>query len=637
MLPLNRKLIHTGIILLAGLFCSTISLGQDDPVEQAPVPAQTQLQTQVAAPASDASSDAPRASSLESTEASSESSTEASSEPVPWSKKVDGWFAKYLVTPLVYVLWFSVYKDVPFIVVWLLGGGIYLTLRMGFINLRGFWHAIQLTRGVYDDPEDVGEVSHFQALSAALSATVGLGNIGGVAVAIGLGGPGAAFWIFLVGFVGMSTKFAECTLGQMYRTADSTGHALGGPMRYLRLGLKEIGLRRLGVVLSTLFAILCIGASFGGGNAYQVSQSLSAIKTDFPVLQSHPWIYGLAMAVAVGAVIIGGIQSIGRVASRIVPLMCFAYVSASLWILFQNVHLLGDAMQLIWDSAFEPYAPLAGGTTAVIVMGIKRAVFSNEAGVGSAAIAHSAAKTNEPVSEGIVALLEPFIDTMVVCSITALVIIVSGTYNAGNIKPADAKDVVASELRTAQSDSAGDTKLADEADVIESKADHESFAFTTLHSPETVVSAVSGASDGQTPLDEQAEAARIRLAELIKNEEGAAITLVAFRSSGYHWFGYVLYVAVVLFAFSTCISWSYYGERCCVSLLGAAWSVPYKLLYITFTFLGSVVTAKNILEFSDLMILSMALPNLLGVFLLSGVVSRALKEYWGKYKSDSLR
>ncbi|WP_417739040.1 alanine/glycine:cation symporter family protein [Rosistilla oblonga] len=524
------------------------------------------------------------------------------SKKAAWVVTIDTWFGEHLVGPLATLFFYDFGTGVPFVVAWLLVAGIFLTLRMMFINIRGFWHAIRLTRGDYDDPADVGEVSHFQALATALSATVGLGNIGGVAVAIGLGGPGAAFWIFIVGFLGMSTKFAECTLGQLYRTNDSDGHTLGGPMRYLKAGLAEMRLGWLGMLLSTIFAILCIGASFGGGNAYQVSQSLSAVKTDVVFLQSYPWVYGLVMAMAVGVVIIGGIQSIGRVASKIVPLMCFAYFAAALWILFQNISALPDAFALIVSSAFEPYAPLAGGAMGVLVIGIQRAAFSNEAGVGSAAIAHSAAKTNEPVSEGIVALLEPFIDTMVVCMVTALVLVVSGTYNP-RIQDPDSPD---------------------------------RFAFVETHSPETVVASVLGSVDPDQPLDEQVDAARAKLAHMVEHKEGAGMTLVAFRSSGFHWFGYILFAAVVLFAFSTCISWSYYGERCWVGLFGTRSSVIYKLLFVSFTFLGSIVTATNILEFSDLMILGMSLPNLLGVFLLSGVVKRALDKYWQKYRCGSL-
>jgi len=477
--------------------------------------------------------------------------------PPEWTRQIDGWFGTYLVSPIATVFFYDFGTGVPFIVLWLLAGGIFLTLRMGFINFRAFRHAIDLTRGVYDNPDEPGEVSHFQALSAALSATVGLGNIAGVAIAIGTGGPGACFWIILVGLFGMSAKFTECALGQLYRVNDKDGHVLGGPMRYLRVGLQELGLGPLGTVLAGLFMILCIGASLGGGNAFQVGQSLDAIRGSEGLLAEQPWIYGLIMAAAVGVVIIGGIKSIGAVASRIVPVMCLLYVLAALYILARNYTEVPTAFVKIFQEAFTMEAGL-GGFFGIMVIGIKRAVFSNEAGIGSAAIAHSAAKTDEPVSEGIVALLEPFIDTVVVCTITALVIIVTGVYEA----------------------------------------------------PEMEV--------------------------VVDRELGARLTLYAFITGGHDWFRYLLYVAVVLFAYSTCISWSYYGERCWVQLFGVRTSLIYKLLFLVFTFLGSIVTRGNILDFSDLMILGMSFPNLLGVFLLSGVVKRALDIYWAKYKSGQL-
>lgn len=540
-----------------------------------------------------------------------------------WQTDVDNFFKKRLVEPAEFVIFFPVMKaetgehelnedntvkideesgkpvmktvGVPFVVLWLLAGGVFLTLRMGFINLRAFWHAIQLTKGDFDGEEEEGEVTHFQALSAALSATVGLGNIGGVAVAIGLGGPGAALWIMIIGLLGMSTKFAECALGQLYRTTDESGQTLGGPMRYLKIGLTEKGLGPLGSVLSVVFAVLCIGASFGGGNAYQISQSLSAIQSDIPLLQSDgsPWIYGLVMAMAVGIVIIGGIKSIGAVAGKIVPLMCVAYVGTALYILATNASLVPSAVSSIFSMAFN--APAAyGGFVGVLVMGIQRAVFSNEAGVGSAAIAHSAAKTNEPVSEGIVALLEPFIDTVVVCSITALVLVVTGAYDA------------------------------------------ERFAEVNKDNRSNIVASIEGEADAEVT-EEQVDAAKTKLATSIQSKEGAAMTLVAFRSQGGKLFGYILFAAVILFAFSTCISWSYYGERSWVQLFGVKLSIVYKILFLVFTFLGSVVTATNVLAFSDLMILGMSLPNLLGVFILSGVVKKALDEYMGKLKRGELK
>ena len=543
----------TKVALLPGLLAvclslvTTTELRSQTPDADPPAPAATEERT-VPPPAAEQPLEA--------------DGTEA--KPLNWEGKVDAFFGKYIVDPVGSGIFYGPSVTpmatpsepnpeavkIPLVVLLLLGAGVFFTLRMVFINVRGFWHAIRLTRGDYDDPNDAGEVSHFQALAAALSATVGLGNIGGVAIAIGIGGPGATFWMILVGLVGMSTKFAECTLGQLYRTVDDRGQVLGGPMRYLRSGLADLGLEPLGRVLAFLFAILCVGASLGGGNAYQINQSLSAVSEGLPILQEYSWLYGLVMAVVVGLVIIGGIRSIGRVAGAIVPVMCAAYMLAAVYILLANYANVPTAFGSIFSSAFSMDAGI-GGLIGVMITGTQRAVFSNEAGVGSAPIAHSAAKTNEPVSEGIVALLEPFIDTVLVCTTTALVILVS-----------------------------------------------------------------------QVPTDGDAQ--------------GAALTLSAFQTGGAHWFGYVLFAAVVLFALSTCISWSYYGERCFVQLFGTRSSIVYKALFVTFTFLGSIITATKVLDFSDLMIFGMAIPNLLGVFLLSGVVKRALDDYWGRYRSGEL-
>lgn len=510
---------------------------------------------------------------------------------------VDSWFGKYLVTPLEKVFFFDFFTgprtdangnvtsegwlgvSLPFVVIWLLIGAIYLTLRMMFINVRGFFHAIALTKGDYDNPEDEGEVSHFQALSSALSATVGLGNIAGVAIAIGVGGPGATFWMIIIGLLGMSSKFTECTLGQMYRRVDPhTGRVSGGPMRYLKDGLTEMGLAPLGMFLAVFFAVLCIGASLGGGNSFQVGQSLDAIRGDIPFLDQNPWVYGLIMSVAVGVVIVGGIKSIGKVASRIVPFMCLAYVIMALYIILTNVERVGPAFQSIMDNAFNWQAGF-GAILGVMVVGIQRAVFSNEAGVGSAAIAHSAAKTDEPVSEGIVALLEPFIDTVIICTMTALVIIIAGgEWNA----------------------------TSEQADLLGKNYG----AWSNVEYGEHV----SG-----------------------DNKSGAALTVSAVSGEyGLPWFKYVLYAAVILFAYSTLISWYYYGERCWTALFGEWSSFGFKLLFLIFTVLGSIVTTGKILEFSDLLILSMSIPNILGLYLLSGKVKTALDEYLERKKAGKL-
>ena len=483
-----------------------------------------------------------------------------------WIESVDGFFENYLVKPLDAVLFFDfgtklwLGVSIPFVVVWLLFAGIFLTIRMGFINVRLFRHSVDLIRGRYDRKEDRGDVSHFQALASALSGTVGLGNIAGVSIAIGTGGPGATFWLIFFGLIGMTTKFAECALAVMYRTTDEKGNILGGPMVYLRKGLEAKGLGGLGKVLAFAFAILCIGGSFGGGNSYQVAQSLNAFQAEpaFEFLKTAPWIYGLLMVLAVGVVIIGGIKSIGNFAGIVVPFMCGAYLIMCLTIIGANYQQIPTAALEIVQGAFAPSA-LYGGFFGVLVIGAKRACFSNEAGAGSAAIAHSAAKTQEPVSEGIVALLEPFIDTVIVCTLTGLLIVITGVYKLPEVQ------------------------------------------------------------------------------QMAAANQGSMITVQAVtQNASLAWFKYVLYVAIFFFAYSTCVSWCYYGERCFVWLFGQKSSLIYKFLFLGFTLLGSIVKPVNILEFSDMMILTMAIPNLLGVFILSNEIYKQLQIYIGKLKSGEI-
>lgn len=474
------------------------------------------------------------------------------------SQRVDKFFGDYLVKPAAKVLffnvlWFTDKVKLPVAVLWLVLGAVFLTFRMAFINFRAFGHAIRVTRGDYDDPKDTGEVNHFQALASALSATVGLGNIAGVAIAITIGGPGATFWMIMAGLLGMTSKFAECTLGQKYREVRPDGRIMGGAMFYLSKGLAGIGLGGLGKVLAVMFAILCIGGSFGGGNSFQVNQSLNAVQETVPWLHDHPWVYGAIMTVLVGIVIIGGIRRIASTAEKIVPLMCGVYILAALFVLFTNVDRVPDAVSAIFAGAFSKTAAY-GGLIGVLVVGFQRAAFSNEAGIGSAAIAHSAARTEYPVREGIVALLEPFIDTVVICTMTALVIVITGAYD----NPA--------------------------------------------------------------------------YAEVIGARKGAALTSMAMKES-ISWFPYVLSVAVFLFAYSTMISWSYYGERCWAYLFGDGASMSYRLLFLVMTFLGSIITAQNVLEFGDIMILAMAFPNLVGVLLLSGQIRRDLTDYMGRLRA----
>ncbi|MGB3510388.1 MAG: alanine/glycine:cation symporter family protein [Microcoleaceae cyanobacterium] len=451
------------------------------------------------------------------------------------------------------ILFFSI-AGFPLIVLWLIIGAIFFTIRMQFINIRAFKHAIDIVRGRYDDPDDQGEVSHFQALATALSGTVGLGNIAGVAVAVSIGGPGAVLWMTVAGFLGMSTKFVECTLAQKYRIVKPDGTISGGPMRYLSAGLAEMGQATLGRVLAVLFSVLCICGAFGGANMFQANQSYGAVSTVLPGLPS--WVYGLVLVVLVGLVIIGGIQRIGMVAGTLVPLMCMLYVLASLFILLANITEIPGAIATIISGAFSPEA-VEGGIIRVIIQGFQRSVFSNEAGVGSAAIAHSAARTDEPIREGLVALLEPFIDTIVVCNMTALVIVITGVYNADEF------------------------------------------------------------------------------AALREAKKGAELTSAAFGTV-LDWFPILLAIAVFCFAFSTMISWSYYGERCWDYLSGGRGLIIYKILFLVAAFIGSVSNPSSVIDFSDATLLSMAFPNILGGYFLSGQVAKDLQNYMGRLSKGEM-
>ena len=442
---------------------------------------------------------------------------------------------------------------IPIVVVWLVLGAIFFTIRMKFINIRGFKHAISLVKGDYDDPNDKGEVSHFQALTTALSATVGLGNIAGVAIAIAVGGPGATFWMIIAGLLGMSSKFVECTLGVKYRKVDENGEVSGGPMYYLRDGLAKYNAGGLGKVLAVLFALLCIGGSFGGGNMFQANQAYEILGAQFPMMADNGPLFGVVLAILVGAVIIGGIKSIANVTDKIVPFMAVLYVGAALVVIFSNFGQIGTVFALIFDGAFNSDAAL-GGVIGVLIQGFRRAAFSNEAGVGSASIAHAAAKTSEPISEGIVSLLEPLIDTVVICTMTALVIIITG------------------------------------------------------HHVDT------GGLGG---------------VQLTSSAFGSVIS----------WFPYLLVVAIFLFAFSTMVSWSYYGLKSWEYLFGKSKfsEYSYKIIFLIFIVIGSSVSLGAVLDFSDMMILAMAFPNILGLLFLSKEVSSDLDSYFARLKSGEIK
>ncbi len=458
--------------------------------------------------------------------------------------------------------------DIPFVLVWLIVGALFFTVYMGFINIRGFKHAIEVVSGKYDNPDDAGEVSHFQALTAALSGTVGVGNIAGVAIAISLGGPGATFWMISAGLIGMSSKFVECTLGLKYRKEMPDGSVSGGPMYYLSQGLAKQGKAGLGKILAAIFAIACIGGSFGGGNMVQINQAtqqlIDVTGGEASMFFERGWIFGVIMAVIVGAIIIGGIKSIARVTDKVVPFMVGIYVLAALIVIGVNIHNIGWAFEQIFVGAFSPEA-MYGGFIGVLVLGFKRAAFSNEAGIGSASIAHSAAKTDEPVSEGIVALLEPFIDTVVICTMTALVIIF---------------------------------------------ADYGQY---------THVEAFDAASTGG-------------------NAAGIGLTSSAFAET-ISWFPVVLSVAVILFALSTMISWSYYGIKAWTYLFGdsKASITTYKVIFCMLIVVGAAISANQVFDFGDAMIFAMCFPNVLGLYFLSKEVKIDLKSYFARIKSGEIK
>ncbi|WP_460218093.1 alanine/glycine:cation symporter family protein [Psychroserpens sp. MEBiC05023] len=489
-----------------------------------------------------------------------------------------GWF----VQAIFYQIDFGGGVKVFWVLFPLIIGALYFTFYFKGINLRGFLTSVNIVRGKYDDIDHheslvgagdstpggdaietiaveghEGEVSHFQALTAALSATVGLGNIAGVAIAVSIGGAGATFWMIVAGLLGMASKFVECTLGVKYRDIAEDGTVYGGPMYYLTKGLKSKGLGGLGKVLAALFAVFVIGGSFGGGNMFQVNQAFQLVENitggNESFLHGKGWLFGLVMSVFVGIVIIGGIKKIAKVTDKIVPFMVVIYVAASLFVIIAKYDLIGSAFSAIWDGAFSPVG-IAGGAVGVLVQGFRRAAFSNEAGVGSASIAHSAVKTKYAASEGMVALLEPFIDTVVVCTMTALVLIITGFVDPLNPPANDAQAIL--------------------------------------------------------------------------------LTSSAFEST-ISWFPYVLTVAVVLFAFSTMISWSYYGFQGWAYLFGRTKKMEYtyKIIFCVFVVIGAAASLGSVIGFSDAMIFAMMVPNMIGLVILAPKVRDELNKYMAAIKA----
>jgi len=459
----------------------------------------------------------------------------------------------------------------PFVIFLLVGSALFFTLYFGFPNIRYFWTSINVVRGKYDEVEKDdsgskdGEVSHFQALATAVSGTVGNGNIAGVALAIALGGPGATFWMIVCGLLGMSTKFVECTLGVHYRDVDEDGVVYGGPMYYISKGLKSKGFETLGKVAAVLFAIFCIGGSFGGGNAAQSNQATIVLKDLFGYESTFAGaMIGIILAIFVGIIIIGGIKRIASVTEKIVPFMALLYILACIYILGVNFSFIDDAISLIIKEAFNPTAMGVGGFIGVLMVGFKRAAFSNEAGAGSASIAHSAVKTKYSASEGLVALLEPFIDTVVICTMTALVIIIFNSTGA--------------------------------------------FVY-------------GGDGMGGVMIDGVMY-------------EGAGITSKAFAEF-IPYSGIFLTTAVVLFAVSTMISWSYYGLQSWKYLFGRGKvaDMTYKVLFLIFVVIGAAASMNSIWAFSDAMIFAMVFPNMIGLFFLFPIVKEQLNKYLEAIKS----
>lgn len=460
---------------------------------------------------------------------------------------INGYIAAVLFFPVPVI-------KLPFILTVMISGGLFFTFRYGFVNVRLFKHAIDIIRGRYDDPDHHGEISHFQAFTSALSATVGLGNIAGVAVAIKMGGPGAVLWLWVVAFFGMSMKLSSCTFAQLHRRIDEDGKVVGGPFVYLTEAFKEqLNKPRMGIFLGTFSAIATILASFGGGNLFQANQTFELVSAQIPYLQDKPLLVGVILAFLAGIVLLGGIQRIATVTSKLVPAMVVFYVGCCLFIILSNSALVPHMFAEIFRQAFNPDAIYAGGFMGVFIQGVKRASFSNEAGVGSAAIAHAAAKTDKPVREGLVAMLGPFVDTIIICTMTALAILIT------------------------------------EAHLMPGMED-----------------------------------------------SGAQITAAAFSSIA-PWMPTLLTCAVAIFAYSTVISYSYYGETAVTFLFGKKAVKFFRIIYIFVIVFGPAISLTNVIDFSDMMLLSMAFPNIIGMMFLSKRVRTMVIDYIHDYQTGKFK
>lgn len=459
-------------------------------------------------------------------------------------------FFSYINKGLGKILFYPLpFVQFPLILGLMVFGGLFFTIRYGFINVKLFKHSFDVLRGKYDDPNHVGEISHFQALTSALSATVGLGNIAGVALAIQLGGPGAVFWMWAVAFFGMSMKLSSCTFSQLYREVSEDGVVLGGPMVYLKEAYAKKNWPKVGLFLGGFSAVCTILGALGGGNLFQANQTYELLANQFPYLSDKPLLVGFFLVIIVGIVVWGGIKRIAEVTEKLVPSMLMIYVAICLYVIFTHYPLVPSLFQQIFIEAFKPDAIYAGGFMGVLIQGVQRGSFSNEAGVGTAAIAHAAAKTDQPIREGAVAMLGPFFDTIVICTMTALTILITGVH-----------------LRE---DLAG---------------------------------------------------------------MGAQMTAEAFMTAG-SFMPYLLTIATAIFAYSTIISYSYYADRAVRFLFGKKWLKPFQVLFLLFVFIAPTLSLKEVIGFSDLMLLSMAMPNIIGMTFLSGEIKVLIDQYWKQYKS----
>ncbi|MFC1745911.1 alanine/glycine:cation symporter family protein [Candidatus Riflebacteria bacterium] len=516
-------------------------------------------------------------------------------------------------------------SEFPWFVALLLGTGILVTVKLGFIQIRHFWHAIDIIRGKYDNPEDEGDVSHFQALTVALSATVGVGNIAGVALAIHWGGPGALFWMWVTAVFGMALKYTECSLAMKYRTFDANGNASGGPMFYIEKGL---GMKWAGI----FFAICAVICSFGSGNMNQ-SNTISSLFLARGYNIEH--VVGIVLAVIVGVVIIGGIKRIASVTEKLAPLMAIIYFIGAILIILLNITNLPLVLKDIFTCAFNP-ASAIGGTAAgafsmTMLMGIKRGLFSNEAGQGSAAIAHASAKTKEPVREGLVAMVGPFIDTLVICSLTGFAILSTGANHTKYLQTFKASDVIFCEkvVNGIPKDLNGKVTIQlGKPQAARVVAHHATIDEVKILTGQAFFTGALTIKDGR--IENPAANMKVQGKALLL---GAPLTGMAFKqglSKIFSWGNLIVELSVLLFALSTMISWSYYGDRSFQYMFGVKYVIIYKLVYCFMIYLGSVIALDLVWRLGDLALAFMAIPNLISLIFLNSQVCEDMKEYFSR-------